>query len=31
MDVTPAPRISIVRLDVTPSLEATVVGTDGTA
>ncbi len=31
MDVSPAPRISIVRLDVTASLEATVVGTDGTA
>ena len=27
MDVSPAPRISIVRLDVTASLEATVVGT----
>jgi hypothetical protein len=30
VDVSPAPRLAIVRLDVTSSLEATVVGADGT-
>ena len=31
MDVSPAPRLSIARLHVTGSLEATVVGADGIA